>query len=58
LRNLTPHSILRCAALVARGYSFENQGFNGDIQAIVVGTLGTVAVTDPRGRGIARVMNE
>ncbi len=46
------------AALVGRGYTFESQGFNGDIQAIVVGAASTVAVADPRGRGIARVLNE
>jgi hypothetical protein len=44
------------AALVARGYTFANQGFNGDIQAIVVGASGAVAVADPRGRGVARVL--
>jgi gamma-glutamyltranspeptidase / glutathione hydrolase len=46
------------ATLVARGYHFANQGFNGDIQVIVVGTPGAVAVSDPRGRGVARVLDE
>jgi gamma-glutamyltranspeptidase/glutathione hydrolase len=43
-------------ALVARGYTFANQGFNGDIQAIAVEASGAVAVADPRGRGVARVL--
>lgn len=46
------------AALLARGYNFVSQGFNGDIQAVVVGASGTVAVADPRGRGVARVLAE
>jgi gamma-glutamyltranspeptidase / glutathione hydrolase len=44
------------AALVQRGYVFVNQGWNGDIEAIAVGSSGTVAVSDPRGRGAARVL--
>lgn len=44
------------AALEQRGYVFVNQGWNGDIEAIAVGTSGTVAVSDPRGRGVARVL--
>jgi gamma-glutamyltranspeptidase/glutathione hydrolase len=44
------------AALVQRGYVFVNQGWNGDIEAIAAGTSGTVAVSDPRGRGVARVL--
>jgi gamma-glutamyltranspeptidase/glutathione hydrolase len=44
-------------ALIARGYRLVDQGWNGDIQAIVVGASGdTVAVSDPRGRGVARVL--
>ena len=42
-------------ALKARGYVFENQGWNGDIAAIEIRAGGTVAVADPRGRGVARV---
>ena len=42
--------------LRARGYRFENQGWNGDIQAIVIDSSGTHAVSDPRGRGAARVL--
>jgi len=45
------------AALVARGYTFVNQGFDGDIQAIVVGAAETTAVADPRGRGVARMLS-
>ena len=44
------------AALTARGYTFVNQGWNGDIEAIAVGPSGTVAAADPRGRGVARVL--
>lgn len=44
------------AALAQRGYVFVNQGWNGDIEAIAVGRPGTVAVSDPRGRGVARVL--
>ena len=44
------------AALVQRGYAFVNQGWNGDIETIAVGSSGTVAVSDPRGRGVARVL--
>jgi gamma-glutamyltranspeptidase / glutathione hydrolase len=44
------------AALTQRGYVFVNQGWNGDIEAIAVGRSGTVAVSDPRGRGVARVL--
>jgi gamma-glutamyltranspeptidase/glutathione hydrolase len=45
------------AALSARGYTFVNQGWNGDIQAIGVGDSGASAVADPRGRGVARVLS-
>ncbi len=44
-------------ALIARGYSFVNQGWNGDIQAIVIGAAGVSAVSDPRGRGAARALS-
>jgi gamma-glutamyltranspeptidase/glutathione hydrolase len=44
-------------ALTQRGYVFVNQGWNGDIEAIAVGRSGTVAVSDPRGRGVARVLS-
>ena len=44
------------AALVQRGYVFVNQGWNGDIEAIAAGSAGMVAVSDPRGRGVARVL--
>jgi gamma-glutamyltranspeptidase / glutathione hydrolase len=44
------------AALIARGYRFVNQGWNGDIQVIVLAAAGATAVSDPRGRGVARVL--
>jgi gamma-glutamyltranspeptidase/glutathione hydrolase len=44
-------------ALAERGYTFVNQGWNGDIEVIVVAAPGTVAVSDPRGRGVARVLS-
>ena len=43
-------------ALVDRGYRFVTQGWNGDMEVIVVAANGTVAVSDPRGRGVARVL--
>jgi gamma-glutamyltranspeptidase/glutathione hydrolase len=42
--------------LLARGYTLVNQGWNGDIQAIVVSGASVTAVADPRGRGVARVL--
>jgi len=44
------------AALTARGYRIVNQGWNGDIEAIEIGAAGTVAVSDPRASGVARVL--
>ena len=44
------------AALMARGYSFVNQGWNGDVEAVGIGPGGATAVSDPRGRGVARVL--
>jgi gamma-glutamyltranspeptidase/glutathione hydrolase len=44
-------------ALMARGYRFVNRGWNGDVQAIVLAGDQEVAVSDPRGRGLARVLN-
>jgi gamma-glutamyltranspeptidase / glutathione hydrolase len=43
--------------LIARGYRFVNRGWNGDVQAIVLAGGQEVAVSDPRGRGVARVLN-
>jgi gamma-glutamyltranspeptidase / glutathione hydrolase len=43
-------------ALLDRGYTFMNQGWNGDMQVIAVAASGTAAVSDPRGRGVARVL--
>jgi len=42
--------------LVDRGYTFVTQGWNGDMQVIAVASSGTAAVSDPRGRGVARVL--
>ena len=45
-------------ALMARGYRLVGQGWNGDIQAIAVeASGGMVAASDPRGRGVARVLH-
>lgn len=44
------------AALETRGYRFVNQGWNGDIEAIAVGSGGVEAVADPRGRGVGLVL--
>jgi gamma-glutamyltranspeptidase/glutathione hydrolase len=43
-------------ALMRRGYKFTGQGWNGDIQVVAMGPQGFVAVSDPRGRGAARVL--
>jgi gamma-glutamyltranspeptidase/glutathione hydrolase len=42
-------------ALIARGYKFLNRGWNGDVQAITVAGGEAAAISDPRGRGVARV---
>jgi gamma-glutamyltranspeptidase / glutathione hydrolase len=39
-----------------RGYKFEMQGFNGDIQAIRVNGETPEPMSDPRGRGVSRVI--
>jgi gamma-glutamyltranspeptidase / glutathione hydrolase len=44
------------AALGARGYVFEIQSFNGDIEAIESRDGRATAVADPRGRGVGRVL--
>ena len=44
------------AALTARGYKIVDQGWNGDIEAIEIGADGPIAVSDPRGSGVARVL--
>jgi gamma-glutamyltranspeptidase/glutathione hydrolase len=44
-------------ALIARGYKFFNRGWNGDVQAIAFARGQEVAVSDPRGRGVARVLS-
>jgi gamma-glutamyltranspeptidase/glutathione hydrolase len=42
--------------LVARGYRFIDQGYDGDIEAIACSESNCQAVADPRGRGVARVL--
>ena len=44
------------AALAARGYRFEDQGFNGDIEAIQVVGAAPRPASDPRGRGVSLVV--
>jgi gamma-glutamyltranspeptidase/glutathione hydrolase len=44
------------AALQKRGYSFEQQDYNGDIQVIVVHGDDVTAVPDPRGIGVGVVI--
>jgi gamma-glutamyltranspeptidase len=45
------------AALITRGYKFETQSWNGDIQAIVLEASVPEAAADPRGRGVGRVLD-
>lgn len=45
------------AALTARGYKFENQGWNTDVQAIYVGPEHSEAASDPRGTGAGRTLH-
>lgn len=40
----------------AKGYTLKPQGFNGDIQAIMITGERPEAVSDPRGRGVSRVI--
>jgi gamma-glutamyltranspeptidase/glutathione hydrolase len=44
------------AELSARGYLFENQGWNGDMQFIVMSPVAR-AIADPRGRGVGIVLH-
>ena len=44
------------AALTARGYRFEAQDYNGDIQVIAIDARGAEAVADPRGIGVGRLL--
>jgi gamma-glutamyltranspeptidase / glutathione hydrolase len=44
------------AELAARGYRFDDQGWNGDIEAIACSESRCQAVADPRGRGVGRVL--
>lgn len=45
------------AELERRGYTFENQGWNGDIQAIEIHGQQAIAVADPRGIGVGEVID-
>ncbi|WP_248322436.1 gamma-glutamyltransferase [Caballeronia sp. Sq4a] len=42
--------------LQAKGYTFSMQGFNGDIQAIRINGETPEPMSDPRGRGVSRVI--
>ncbi|WP_244850137.1 gamma-glutamyltransferase [Caballeronia sp. SL2Y3] len=42
--------------LEAKGYTFSMQGFNGDIQAIRINGGTPEPMSDPRGRGVSRVI--
>jgi gamma-glutamyltranspeptidase/glutathione hydrolase len=42
--------------LEAKGYTFTMQGFNGDIQAIRIDGETPEPMSDPRGRGVSRVI--
>ncbi len=44
-------------ALEARGYTLQDQGWNGDIQAVEVAGQSARAVADPRGTGVGRVLD-
>ena len=44
-------------ALSARGYKFLNRGWNGDVQVITFAAGEEAAISDPRGRGVARVFS-
>jgi gamma-glutamyltranspeptidase/glutathione hydrolase len=44
------------AAMTARGYRMEDQGFNGDIEAIQVVAGHPRAASDPRARGVSLVV--
>jgi gamma-glutamyltranspeptidase / glutathione hydrolase len=46
------------AQLSARGYLFENQGWNGDIEAIAWQDGHWAAMSDPRGRGVAMTIQK
>jgi gamma-glutamyltranspeptidase/glutathione hydrolase len=55
-----PYAMLESSvrtALIARGYRLVNRGWNGDVQAIVLAGGQEVAVSDPRGRGVGRVLS-
>jgi gamma-glutamyltranspeptidase / glutathione hydrolase len=43
-------------ALEARGYRFQKQDYNGDIEAILIEHYRPVAASDPRGIGVAKIV--
>jgi gamma-glutamyltranspeptidase / glutathione hydrolase len=54
-----PYRLLDAAtvqALQARGYKLKDQGWNGDIEAIEITPQRVLAVPDPRGIGVGRVL--
>ena len=51
-----PFSETLKADLAKLGYRFEDQGYNGDIEAIQVIGDDAVAASDPRGRGVSLVV--
>jgi gamma-glutamyltranspeptidase/glutathione hydrolase len=42
--------------LEAKGYTLQAQSFNGDIQAIKINGDAPEPISDPRGRGVTRVI--
>ena len=44
------------AAIMARGYRIEDQGYNGDIEAIQIVGAAPRAASDPRARGVSLVV--
>jgi gamma-glutamyltranspeptidase/glutathione hydrolase len=55
-----PYRLLDAATaqeLEARGYRLEDQGWNGDIEAVEVTPQAVRAVADPRGIGVGRVLD-
>jgi gamma-glutamyltranspeptidase/glutathione hydrolase len=51
-----PFPAALAAAMKARGYRLDGQGFNGDIEAIQVVGGTPQAASDPRGRGVSLVV--
>ena len=51
-----PFPKILAAAMAARGYRLEDQGFNGDIEAIQIVGAAPRAASDPRARGVSLVV--